>query len=146
MILAVDLGVKTGMALFNSSGEPQWVRSRNFGNLARLKRAIPHLLHELPSSSIIVIEGGGIIAKAWEEEAKKQHFNIIKIHAATWRNDLLYQRQQRKGTEAKKNALRLALQILRKSGIPAPKSLTDDAAEAFLIGYWFIHHYIISDK
>lgn len=142
MILAVDLGVKTGMALFEASGEPVWVRSSNFGNATRLKKAVPGFLDALPERSILVMEGGGTMGEIWKKEAKKHSISIVQIHAGEWRKDIFYQRDQRSGVSAKNNALQLAMQILRKSGIPAPKSMTDDAAEAFLVGYWFIHYYM----
>ena len=142
MILAVDLGVKTGMALFEPSGELVWVRSSNFGNASRLRKAVPGFLNPLPERSMLVMEGGGAMSEIWEKEALKHNISVIRIHAGEWRKDIFYQREQRSGVKAKSNALQLAMDLIRSSGVAAPKSLTDDAAEAFLVGYWFINYYL----
>ncbi len=130
------------MALFEASGEPIWVRSSNFGNAARLKKAVPGILDQLEERSILVMEGGGEMGEIWEREAKKREIIVIQIHADEWRREVFFKREHRSGISAKNNALQLAMQILKKSGIPTPKSLTDDAAEAFLVGHWFIHYYM----
>ncbi len=142
MILAVDLGVRTGLALFNTAGELQWVRSGNFGNAARLKKAVPSYLDYLDKKSILVMEGGGILADIWEKEAKKRGLSVIQIHAGDWRKDILYARNQRNAASAKHHAVEKAMEIIRNSAVSAPKSITDDAAEAFLVGYWFINYYL----
>ena len=43
-LLAVDLGVRTGLACWGDDGRLRWYRSQNFGDAARLRRAIPALL------------------------------------------------------------------------------------------------------
>ena len=43
-LLAVDLGLKTGLALYGEDGKLRWYRSKNFGTTARLKRAVYSLL------------------------------------------------------------------------------------------------------
>jgi hypothetical protein len=35
----VDLGLRSGLALFGSDGRLRWYRSQNFGSQSRLKRA-----------------------------------------------------------------------------------------------------------
>jgi hypothetical protein len=39
-LLAVDLGPRSGLALFGSEGRLRWYRSRNFGTQSRLKPAV----------------------------------------------------------------------------------------------------------
>lgn len=142
MILAVDLGVRTGMALFNAAGELEWVRSGNFGNSSRLKKAIPSYLGYLDKKSILVLEGGGSLAEIWEKAARKRGISVKQIHAVEWRKDIFYARDQRNASTAKHHAIEKAMELIRHSQVPAPKNLTDDAAEAFLAGYWFIHYYL----
>lgn len=43
-LLAVDLGLKTGLALFEGQGKLLWYRSHNYGTTERLKRAVPKLI------------------------------------------------------------------------------------------------------
>ncbi len=38
VLLAVDLGVKTGLALYGQDGRLLWYRSQNFGTAERLRR------------------------------------------------------------------------------------------------------------
>ena len=59
-LLAVDLGLKSGLALFNRDGTLAWYRSHNFGSRERLKRGIPGILETIPDISAIVMEGGVI--------------------------------------------------------------------------------------
>ena len=43
-ILAVDLGLRTGLAYFDDEGRLAWFRAQNMGSVPRLKRAIPAVL------------------------------------------------------------------------------------------------------
>ena len=58
-LLAVDLGVKTGMALYNAEGKIIWYRSRNYGNKQRLRTDIQNILDDIPSLVHVFLEGGG---------------------------------------------------------------------------------------
>jgi hypothetical protein len=72
-LLAVDLGVRTGLALYGGDGRLLRYRSQNFGSAARLRRALPALLEAEPDLAWLVIEGGGPLADAWEREAARRH-------------------------------------------------------------------------
>lgn len=43
-LLAVDVGVRTGIALYGGDGRLRWYRSHNLGSANRLKRALPTLI------------------------------------------------------------------------------------------------------
>ncbi|NLX12442.1 MAG: hypothetical protein GXY44_02145 [Phycisphaerales bacterium] len=133
-LLAVDLGIKTGLGLFGRDGRLRWYRSRNFGTADRLRRAVHGLLAELPELSQLVLEGGGPLADIWEREAAKHGIEVMRISAEDWRRVLLYPRQQRNGPQAKRYAGRLARRVIEWSETPRPTSLRHDAAEAILIG------------
>jgi hypothetical protein len=135
-LLAVDLGVRTGLALFGDDGRLLRYRSQNFGSAARLKRALPALLDGERGLAWLVIEGGGPLADAWEREAARRRIAVRRIGAEEWRRALLYPREQRSGTQAKSTADGLARRIVDWSGAPRPTSLRHDAAEAILIGFW----------
>jgi len=72
-LLAVDLGLKTGLALFAEQGSLLWYRSHNFGTTERLKRAVPKLLDEIPELAALVIEGGGKLAVIWDRYSAVRH-------------------------------------------------------------------------
>lgn len=61
-LLAVDLGIRTGLALFDQDGRVKSYQSRNFGTAGRLRQAVRGILHELPNVTWLVVEGGGPIA------------------------------------------------------------------------------------
>jgi hypothetical protein len=135
-ILAVDLGLKTGLALYGQDGRLRWYRSKNFGTTARLKRAVYGLLKEIPDLAMLVVEGGGGIAEIWEHEAHKRGIPVRRITAEDWRKELLYPREQRDGASAKENAGELAGRVISWSGLRRPTAPRHDAAEAILIGLW----------
>lgn len=135
-LLAIDLGVRTGLALFGRDGRLICYRSRNYGTAARLKRGAKALLDELSDLAWLVLEGGGSLAEIWEREAERRRIPVRRISAAEWRRQLLYPREQRSGQRAKRSADELARRVIQWSGARRPTSLRDDAAEAILIGLW----------
>ena len=135
-LLAIDLGLRTGLSLFGDDGRLRWYRSRNFGTAARLRRRAHTLLGDLPDLACLVLEGGGPLATIWEHEAQRREVPVRRISAEDWRRELLYPRQQRNGKLAKHNADELARQVIEWSGGPRATTLRHDAAEAILIGLW----------
>ena len=136
LLLSIDLGVKTGFAMYGSDGKLLWYRSQNFGNAARLRKAVPKILSEDEELRYIVIEGGGPLLKIWAQAAERKNIEVIKTMADEWRQDILLAREQRKGTDAKHNALIYARQVIEKLAPHRATSLNDDAAEAILVGLW----------
>ncbi len=137
-LLAVDCGLRTGLALFEFSGKLLWYRSHNFGNRARLKKAAWSIMKDINNLTHLVIEGGGTLADVWLREGEKQGLTITQVQAETWRKDLLLPRQQRTGKQAKQVANELAREIIENSGAAKPTSLRHDAAEAILVGWWYL--------
>ena len=135
-LLAVDLGLKTGLALYGEDGKLRWYRSKNFGTAARLKRAVYGILKEIPGLAMLVIEGGGGLAEIWEHEAQKQGIAVRRIMAEDWRKTILFSREQRTGSMAKERAAQLADAVIAWSGLRRPTAPRHDAAEAILIGLW----------
>lgn len=135
-LLAIDLGLRTGLALFGEDGRLRWYRSTNFGTRTRLRRAIPAVLDQVYDLTWLVGEGDPKLFEPWEREARRRAAETRWISAETWRPDLLYAREQRGRSEAKEAADTLARRIIEWSGAPRPTSLRHDAAEAILIGLW----------
>ena len=136
-LLGIDLGLKTGFALFNARGELLWYRSTNFGTRARLKAGVFTIFKSIPDLQQIVLEGGGHLAWIWTKEAARRDIGFKQITAQTWRQDLLLPRQTTCGIKAKESAIDLAMHIIQSSRAPRPKTrLNHDCAEAILIGYW----------
>ncbi|WP_245591808.1 hypothetical protein [Cystobacter fuscus] len=135
-LLAVDLGLRSGLAFYGQDGRLRWYRSQNFGSPSRLKRAVPAVLHSAGPLAWLVLEGGGPIAEVWEREALRRALPVLRVSAQDWRARLLYAREQRSGGLAKDAAGVLARRVIDWSGAPRPTSLRHDAAEAVLLGLW----------
>jgi hypothetical protein len=135
-LLAVDLGVRTGLALFGADGRLRWYRSKNFGNTARLRRGVRAVLAEVTNLDFVILEGGGPIAEIWLAELDYQQIPAQQISADDWRRDFFYPREQRDSATAKQTADTLARRVIEWSDAPRPTSLRHDAAEAILIGLW----------
>ena len=137
-LLAVDLGLKTGLALYGQEGKLIWYRSKNYGTTARLKRDVNNLLGSIPALIYIVVEGDRGLSEIWEREAVRRDIPFRQINAEHWRQKLLYAREQKSGPKAKLNADFLARNIITWSGLKGPTSLRHDAAEAIMIGLWAV--------
>jgi len=135
-LLAVDCGLRTGLALYAGDGRLLWYRSHHLGSRAHLQRAAARILGELPGLQQVVVEGGGTLAEVWVKEAQHRGVAAHVVHAEQWRSALLLSRQQRTGRLAKQVADALAREIIARSGGPKPTSLRHDAAEAILVGWW----------
>lgn len=135
-LLAVDLGVKTGLALFTGDGRLRWYRSRNFGTAARLRRAVQAILADLSDLGCVVLEGGGPLATIWEHEARRRGIRVVQVAAEEWRGLLLHPSEQRDRRHAKQTADTLARRVIEWSAAPRPTALRHDAAEAILVGLW----------
>ena len=75
-LLAVDLGLTTGLALFGTDGRLRWHRSQHFANATALRQAIHRILGEIPGLAQICVEGGGNLLSAWTHEAKKRGIGL----------------------------------------------------------------------
>jgi hypothetical protein len=135
-LLAVDLGVRTGLAAYGDDGRLRWYRSQNFGSAARLRRAVPGLLDTEPDTTRLVVEGGGTLLEPWAAEGAARGLVVQQVSAEAWRALLLLPREQRNGEGAKRSAGVLARRVIAWSGAHSPTSLTHDAAEAILVGLW----------
>jgi hypothetical protein len=137
-LLAVDLGLKTGLALYGQDGRLIWCRSKNYGAASRLRRGAHNILNSIPDLLLLVLEGGGTLAAIWEREAQRQKIPLKQISAELWRKKLLYPREQMTGPQAKHHADDLARNVIKWSRISRPASLRHDTAEAILIGLWAV--------
>lgn len=135
-LLAIDLGLRAGLALYGDDGRLRWYRSHNFGTATRLRRGVPSILHDIPDLTWLVLEGGGSLATIWQREAARRALTLRQVQAETWRQRLLLPREQRSGQQAKHTADGLARRVIAWSGAPRPTALRHDAAEAILVGLW----------
>ncbi len=135
-LLAVDVGLRTGFALYGSDGRLRWYRSHNLGTAARLRRAASRVLVEAGPVSHLVLEGGGPLAMIWMKEAESRGIQVLLTSAEMWRSCLLYSREQKDRLTAKQAAGALARRVIHWSSLPGAVRLRHDAAEAILAGLW----------
>jgi hypothetical protein len=135
-LLAIDVGLRAGLALYGEDGRLRWYRSHNFGSAARLKRGVFSIMQVLPDLAWLALEGGGPLANTWLAEAERRGVQTLQIGAETWRERLLLPRDQRSGEQAKLRADDLARRVIAWSGAARPTSLRHDAAEAIALGLW----------
>jgi hypothetical protein len=136
-LLAVDAGLRSGLAVYGDDGRLLEYRSTNFGSLARLRKGVYGVLAGVPGLERLVVEGGGGgFAEPWLKEAARRGVEARAVDAREWRERLLLARDRRTGVDAKIQAGRVARAVIDWSGAPRPTSLRHDAAEAILIGLW----------
>jgi len=135
-LLAVDVGLHTGLALFTSDGKLLWYRSHHLSSPGKLKRIITHLLDRAPQPTRLILEGSGSLADSWFREAERRNLPIRQIHAEDWRNKLLLPRQRRNGQQAKQSAIKMAGLAIAQLGDKQPTALRHDTAEAVMVGVY----------
>ena len=137
-LLAVDVGLRFGLAWFDQAGRLRRYRSQHLPNRTVLRRAARVVLEEEPDLEVLVLEGGGPIADLWRGLAEGRGLQVMQISAEDWRAELLLKREQRSGHDAKQTADVLARRLIEESDAKRPTSLRHDAAEAILIGAWAV--------
>jgi hypothetical protein len=135
-LLAVDLGLRTGLALYGPDARLVWYRSQHYGTRTSLRRGVHGLLDARPNIARLVLEGGGPIADIWVREAQRRDLSVRQIAAEDWRGRFFDPKDQRGRDKSKLTADVLARRIIEWSGAPRPTSLRHDAAESILIGLW----------
>jgi hypothetical protein len=138
-LLAIDAGLRAGIAIYGPDGRLESYRSTNFGSLRRLKSGVHGVAKAIPGLAGLVVEGGGGgYAEPWLREAARRGIPGRPVDAGVWRERLLLQRDRRTGAAAKEQADVLARRVIEWSGASRPTSLRHDAAEAILIGLWAV--------
>jgi hypothetical protein len=133
-LLAVDLGLRSGLAVYCNDGRLLWYRSTNFGSIRRLKQAVPGILDGIDNLQAVVLEGGGQLAEPWQRECQRRSLACQVVAAETWRSRILIPRRQLGAQLAKQNAGELARAVIECLAVRRPTSLRHDAAEAVLVG------------
>ncbi|MDT8420499.1 MAG: hypothetical protein RQ754_08715 [Desulfuromonadales bacterium] len=135
-LLAVDVGLHTGLALFAANGKLLWYRSHHLSSPGKLKRIITRLLDSPPQPTRLIVEGSGPLADSWVREAERRDLPCSQINAEDWRSKLLLPRQQRHSRQAKQAAIKMAGLAIPLLGGKQPTTLRHDTAEAVLLGVY----------
>jgi hypothetical protein len=135
-LVAVDLGLRTGYAVYGADGRLRRHGSRHFANRSRLRAGASSLLREVDRLSILAVEGDRTLATAWRRHADRRGARTLPVAPEVWRARLLHPRERRDTRTAKQAAVALARVVIDELGDTAPTSLRHDAAEAVLVGMW----------
>lgn len=135
-LLAVDVGLQTGLAMFAEPDRLVWYRSHHLAGPAALRKLIGGLLRRPPQPTHLFLEGGGRLAELWKREAGPLGIEVHQVQAEDWRRRLFYARQRGRRSLAKQEADKLARQVITACGGKRPTSLRHDAAEAILTGFY----------
>ena len=135
-LLAVDLGLTGGLALYREDGALAWVRSFRFANMAQLKRAMPGILDECGELAHLYLEGDKHQGDLWARAAEKRGARATRVRPETWRAELLRAKDRASGARAKTVAERRAREVIEALAEKKPTSLATDAAEATLLGLY----------
>lgn len=144
-ILAVDLGLRCGLARFAADGVLDAYRSTHFSNRAALKRAVAGILHEHQPVALLVLEGDAALAAIWSKAAAKlpDPPRVLVVSAEDWRPTVLLDRHQRSGADAKRHADTRAHELIEEGRAPRPKgALRHDVAEAICMGAWAVAEHL----
>ncbi len=139
-LLAVDLGLRTGLACYGHDGRLRWYRSQHFADRTTLRRGVRGVLVAESALAHLVLEGGGPIAEVWAGQATRRSVAVHLLAAEHWRAGLLRPNQYRDRQHAKRSADAMARAVILWSSLRRPTALRHDAAEAILIGLWGVHH------
>lgn len=137
-LLAVDLGLRSGLAQYRADGRLVMYRSTHFGTLPRLKKGVPGIFRSLAPIGHVVVEGDRFLGEVWQKSARNVGATFRHVRPEEWRMELLLPRKQRSGKAAKNEADVLARKVIEWSDLKRPTSLRHDAAEAILIGLWAV--------
>lgn len=137
-LLAIDLGLHVGIALFSTAGELVYYRSHHLKSRRALARLAWATVRDVDGLTDVVVEGDRHLASVWRRAATKHGASFTVVAPETWRAALLIPRDRRSGRAAKRRALKLARVIVTRCGLVWRPNVRHDAAEAILIGQWAI--------
>lgn len=138
-MMSVDLGVKTGIAVYSAEGRLQWFGSRNYGSINSLRNDLPRLLHSYAPLRVLVLEGGGVLENVWKREAQNRNIPVISFHAGHWRQLLFGSESLMHSNRAKMKAVDLARTVIALIGENRASLPIHHAAEAILTGLCFLY-------
>lgn len=125
ILLSVDLGLRSGFALYNSTGHLISFAHHRFDTLQNLKASVLVELSTLSKQynlNHFVLEGDAVYRSIWTSAINQFATDyektavIIYIDPAEWRDRLLISRERKSGKDAKCASRLISRQIMWRSG------------------------------
>ena len=147
-LLSVDLGLRSGFAIYDNEGTLTTAFGRRFESQSNIDASINEVLVDVTRNYSIthyVLEGDNVLQKAWREAiatfigTEQTTVEIITVSPAEWRAQMLMKKEAESGSSAKAAARLIARQIMWRAGLVdeySTKPMDTDVAEAILIGYY----------
>ena len=82
-LLAVDLGLRSGLAHFAADGRLLMYRSTHFGSVKSLKKGVPGIFKSLGHVEHVVVEGDRNLGEVWKKWAHYRALNWNISSAST---------------------------------------------------------------
>jgi len=136
-LLAVDGGLRAGVAMFDRHGTPLWCRSFHYATIGSMRRAARALFFRHAQLEHLLVEGGGAAGGAWQREGAHAGLQVHAIGAEAWRRALLPAHAVRSGKDSKQAAVAMASALFRRHGKALVRPPAHDAAEAVMAGVYF---------
>lgn len=125
VLLAVDMGLRSGFALYNSSGSLIDFTDHKFLSLPTLKESILEVLNCLSVKHHLtnfVLEGDAVYGEIWRTSIEEfgckrnEEMDILFVSPSEWRESLLTLKERKSGQDAKTAARQICRQIMWRSG------------------------------
>lgn len=137
-LLAVDGGLRTGLAVWDDAGCLRTWRAARFPRRRALLAGARTILRDLPDDLVaIVVEGDRAWADAWSRAARPRGVRVVGVQAADWRVDMLGPAGLADARAAKRAAGERARALIAARAARGAPHLSHDAAEAICLGYWW---------
>ena len=147
-LLSVDLGLRSGFAVYDNEGTLRTAFGRHFVSQSNIEASINEVLVNVTRNYSIthyVLEGDNILQKTWREAiatftgTEHSTVEILTVSPAEWRAQMLMKKEAESGSSAKAAARLIARQIMWRAGLVdeySTQAMDTDVAEAILIGYY----------
>lgn len=125
VLLAVDMGLRSGFALYNSSGLLIDFTNHRFLSLPTLKESILEVLNSIYVTHHLtnfVLEGDAVYGELWRmaleefSHKKNETVDVLFVSPSEWRERLLTLKERKSGQDAKTAARQICRQIMWRSG------------------------------
>jgi len=140
LLLAIDLGLRTGLAYFAAEGSEKGTLrrfgSKHFGSRTTLRRGAAGMLRAAGTIAHLVMEGDAQIAHLWAQVATSYGATWEIVSPDRWRRELLGL-SDLDSRSWKARADHAAREVIAHSRLRVPNQIRHDAAEAILIGAWW---------
>lgn len=125
VLLSVDLGLRSGLAFYDSKGILLSFSYLRFESILTLEDSVCKLLAEssiLHDITHFVLEGDAVYGAIWSTAIqnysieRKKAVEVMYVSPAEWRERMLLKKERKSGKDAKYAAREISRQIMWKSG------------------------------